>query len=349
MILSGLDEAALGPTLGPFCATLVEFEIDASGAEDPDLYEVLSDVVSRDDDGSGRFPVGDSKVLYSPSKGLGVLESSVTAFLSAAGLSFPVSFTGLITSLCPPEDAASLDSVPWFAEAASFMVPFSEASSRTLPGSGPAAVLSEQGIVLRPPAARFVTAGAFNRALDDNGGKGGAVRSLLTPLLEEALTSEEGSWNRRAGGPTRRPIPGTKNAPSRCGQLENPTDRSLRRITVDRQGGRRYYGEWLAAVLPGAPWRAIEEGPARSAYTFGAGSIEFTVGADGLRMETALASMTAKYVREAAMAMFNRWWSEKVPGLRPTAGYPQDAKRFLADLASADALPDDGALLIRRL
>ena len=38
--------------------------------------------------------------------------------------------------------------------------------------------------------------------------------------------------------------------------------------------------------------------------------------------------MTAKYHRELAMRAFNDFWTTKLPGLKPTAGYPNDAKRF---------------------
>ena len=50
-------------------------------------------------------------------------------------------------------------------------------------------------------------------------------------------------------------------------------------------------------------------------------------------LPTALASMTAKYHRELAMRAFNDFWTKQVPGLRPTAGYPNDAKRFKAAIA----------------
>jgi hypothetical protein len=38
------------------------------------------------------------------------------------------------------------------------------------------------------------------------------------------------------------------------------------------------------------------------------------------------------------MARFNRWFCARKPGLAPTAGYPEDARRWLADAASV--LPD---------
>jgi hypothetical protein len=35
------------------------------------------------------------------------------------------------------------------------------------------------------------------------------------------------------------------------------------------------------------------------------------------------------------MQAFNKFWSLHVHGLLPTAGYPQDAKRFRIDIAAA--------------
>ena len=32
------------------------------------------------------------------------------------------------------------------------------------------------------------------------------------------------------------------------------------------------------------------------------------------------------------MSQFNQYWAGLVPGVKPTAGYPQDAVRFLADI-----------------
>ena len=52
-------------------------------------------------------------------------------------------------------------------------------------------------------------------------------------------------------------------------------------------------------------------------------------------LPTALASMTAKYLRELSMRAFNKFWSVHVPDLRPTAGYPKDAHRFYKDIRTA--------------
>jgi hypothetical protein len=34
------------------------------------------------------------------------------------------------------------------------------------------------------------------------------------------------------------------------------------------------------------------------------------------------------------MRAFNAFWTERVPGLRPTCGYPADARRFKQDIAA---------------
>ena len=43
--------------------------------------------------------------------------------------------------------------------------------------------------------------------------------------------------------------------------------------------------------------------------------------------------MVSKYIRELAMAAFNRFWCTRLEGLKPTAGYPIDAQRFRRDIA----------------
>ena len=64
--------------------------------------------------------------------------------------------------------------------------------------------------------------------------------------------------------------------------------------------------------------------------------IEFRFQPKGERhLPTALASMTAKYLRELAMRPFNAFWQQHVPDLKPTAGYPTDALRFYDDIRTA--------------
>ena len=58
--------------------------------------------------------------------------------------------------------------------------------------------------------------------------------------------------------------------------------------------------------------------------------------------------MTAKYLRELHMVLLNRWWSEHLPELKPTAGYPQDARRFISEVDSVRSrLGIEKELLVR--
>jgi len=319
MLYSGLDEAALGPTLGPFCACLTTFSIPGQNTPEPELYEIFSEIISPGKKIPGKLAVADSKILYSRSTGIRTLEKGVLTFLEAAGLSLPVSFTDLLSALSPPSDLKALKGIPWFEKAGDLTIPWNNSNSDTAEtDSGLKTALESRGIEFQMPSLRFVPAREFNREILSRGGKGPGVRAIISPLLKEALS-----------------------------EINNLKQK--KRITVDRQGGRKYYGEWLNELMPGSPLRAEEESPKRSAYTAGNRHIEFLVGADGIRMETALASMFAKYVRESAMVMFNQWWTERIPGIKPTAGYPQDARRFIGEIEAVGAMTGNRDLLIRRL
>ena len=53
---------------------------------------------------------------------------------------------------------------------------------------------------------------------------------------------------------------------------------------------------------------------------------------DARHLPVALASITAKYVRELFLRRLNHYFQQRIPGLKATAGYPQDAARFLREI-----------------
>ena len=117
-------------------------------------------------------------------------------------------------------------------------------------------------------------------------------------------------------------------------------------LVVDRLGGRKFYAGVLAGWFGMLP-EAIEEAPLRSRYRVGALDVEFAVGADAASPCVGAASCVAKFVRECWMGAFNAWWSRRLPGLRATAGYPEDAARWLRETQALRS-PGEDALLIRR-
>ena len=154
-------------------------------------------------------------------------------------------------------------------------------------------------------------------------------------------------------------------------------------IFCDKFGGRNHYtpllmrifhSEWSNATnnkpntIPPFGWpRAIVEGRAESVYQLENERfrlrIHFTAKGER-RVPVAVASMVSKYLRETAMELFNEFWlrmwtefhanecpHENDPAtrihepLRPTAGYPEDAVRFLAQIGPLQTnlgIPDAG-------
>ena len=127
-------------------------------------------------------------------------------------------------------------------------------------------------------------------------------------------------------------------------------------IWCDRHGGRKHYSALVAQHFGATLVQTLAETPARSAYRVPAGKmavdlageapvddldIEFNVGGES-RVPVAVASMTAKYVRELAMHAFNAFWASRAPGLSPTAGYPVDAARWRRE--ASDAIGQAGVL-----
>jgi ribonuclease HII len=77
-------------------------------------------------------------------------------------------------------------------------------------------------------------------------------------------------------------------------------------------------------------------------------TVHFRVRADAQHLEVALASLIAKLIRELLMERFNAFFAAHDGALHPTAGYPEDARRWLRDtvaLRQQLELPDH--LLIR--
>ena len=122
-----------------------------------------------------------------------------------------------------------------------------------------------------------------------------------------------------------------------------PTD-----IQADKHGGRHYYLEPLVEAFPDVWIDRGVEGPALSRYQIRDRvrgiSLSLSPRADGSNGLVALASIVSKTVREVWMDVFNAYWTARVRGLLPTAGYPVDAARFrraIEPIALAEGLDPD--------
>ena len=118
-------------------------------------------------------------------------------------------------------------------------------------------------------------------------------------------------------------------------------------VLCDKHGGRNHYLDLLTEFFPEVFIQTVKQSRESSVYrlTPSGRQLEFRFLAKGeSHVPIALASMLSKYQRELAMIQFNAFWRSHIPDLHPTAGYPEDAKRFKAEVADVQkqlGIPDD--------
>jgi ribonuclease HII len=246
---------------------------------------------------------GDSKSIYKAGAGRDALERGVLVALALAGGREPTGWAELADSLGP--DCAA-GGVPEAATLAAVGLPLErhEPSCRDQ-AAGLGQVLATHAAALVAVRCRVVQPGEFNALLDRGLNKSDILTQATLDLAAElaAVTA--------AGEPVE--------------------------IWCDRHGGRRRYAPQVSRAFNATLVQPLEEQPHRSAYAVGRGRrIEFSVGGER-RLPVAVASMTAKYVRELAMLAFNDFWRRRQPSLAATAGYPVDARRWREEAAATVA------------
>lgn len=354
----GIDEAGLGPNFGPFVVALTVWEVSppsksastvaagarksAKSAHSPapgdiagiDFWAALADIVTNRPRTAtaNQVVIADSKVLFQPSSGLGLLETGVWS--SWAGFSdLPNTFLEALTwlrtakhtasttssrrgkSRRPAESRRTLFDEPASSEHRSLATAIAETpldpwyvSDLPLPTTDDATatanrawtkIAAQRGIQLLDVRAHVVSPILLNRLFREYDNKSAALSRISLDLLRTV-------WSPREEGPTL--------------------------VISDKHGGRDRYGALLNEFADGEFVRGIEESAAMSRYQIGHTELRFQPRAEA-HLPVALASMTAKYLRETAMHLFNRYWQALVPGLKPTQGYPVDARRFHREIA----------------
>jgi ribonuclease HII len=127
------------------------------------------------------------------------------------------------------------------------------------------------------------------------------------------------------------------------------THRGPYRFVVGKHGGRHFYLRGIQELISPTVM-VIEETPGRSVYEIPGATIEFLESAEDRHELVALASMIGKYVRECAMKLFNDFWMRELAGLRRTAGYGLDGRRFYRDIESTARrlnIPSESLLRLR--
>ncbi len=301
-IIAGIDEAGYGPTLGPFVLSKVVMEIPDGYHHETNIWHLLKDAVSEKIQKRGnRIIVGDSKKLYQQKTGLKMLEEAVLSFVwHTKG---PVTkFTDLLKLLSGCDDGV-LEKYPWY-----------QGKDLDLPVASNVSAIMNYADIFNDTAnlrdvrildikSRFMCVSEINRQLEILGNK-----SLL--LFEECV--------------------------AHLNEIFEYHGAYKPKVLIDKHGGRNYYEKLLAQNFEGCNIDSIVEGNPLSTYCVKNENktmdVSFIVGADSKYFPTALASMFSKYIRELFIKLFNTFWQEKVQDIKPTAGYPEDARRFLSQI-----------------
>jgi ribonuclease HII len=298
----GVDEAGYGPNLGPFVVALTAWR-GPRDVGDKNWWQLLASAVTRKPDGL-RLVVDDSKRVLARSNGRFHLESSVETILDHIGcrsVELPVLFRKLTD-----RGTKDLSREHWFERQRSPQTRRRERAAPLFDAPGPVLLreaLRSAGLELVAARARVLFPAAFNRRLESLASKAEVEYELVVDLIREQLAA----WPR--------------------------TDVV---VNVDRLGARKFYRLLVEALTTEELVQAVEETRSRSVYRYWDAAreveIAFSVRAESVVLPVALASMVAKYLRERCMDGLNAFWAARLSGVAPTAGYPQDAKRFLRDI-----------------
>ena len=303
-LVIGTDEAGYGPNLGPLLISATTWRVpdEQLGSN---LFELLSPAVGPSLKDDAPITIADSKDLYKPGGDLSRLEQGLLPALRICG-DLPDDWQGIWSRLAPV-CAQRLMTMPWH-EDHDAMIPHSADRELVEENTNALKRAAERSEVeLLDVKCRAMFPEEFNDLVDQCDSKGEVLSRATLALVEDQLAA--------AG--------------------DEPV-----LIQCDKHGGRNRYSPLLQCQFPDYLVEIVEESRAESIYRWGPGErrVEIRFTAKGERfLPSALASMACKYLRELAMEAFNVYWSNKVDNLKPTAGYPVDAKRFRADIQTAQA------------
>lgn len=307
MYLIGTDEAGYGPNLGPLVVSTTLWRVPDHVAED--LYPALADAVTPGPVAKHNrlcAPIADSKRLYSSGGSWEQLELGLLAALGACGQTFRT--WREVWAALSPTQLALLEQEHW---SAAFDMPTPHAADAAHIEQLVARLLAagqQSGVQLQAVASRPVFAAEFNALIDRFDNKSSVLAHVTLEQIQKLV---------EATG------------------LQEPV-----LVHCDKLGGRNSYAALLQHFFPDHFIEIHHESREKSIYRFGPPpqrvEIRFVAKGDNF-LPAALASMACKYLRELAMHAFNGFWRQHVPNLKPTAGYPEDAKRFKRDIAAAQA------------
>jgi ribonuclease HII len=301
----GIDEAGYGPNLGPFVMTSVACRVPEK-LTTRNLWKVLRPAVRRPNEPEdGRLVIEDSKVVYSTARGLLDLETGVQATLAPCRSGEEKTLAEYIDWACPGSHD-DLRGERWYTGTSKLPIVARIEDLRPCADQFGKAC-TKRNVTWGPVRSVAICTDRFNQIVDRWDSKGAVLGHALGELLAEARA------------------------------LDGADEPIL--FTIDKHGGRNTYAAMLQEAIPDGMVVAQVEGMERSEYVVLGLDREirlvFQPRADSEHFCVALASMFSKYLREALMREFNRFWQDHVPDLKATAGYPGDSHRFFEQIEGA--------------
>ncbi len=345
-LLIGMDEAGLGPNLGPFVVAATVWEVPGPPG-DFDFWTAFDTVLTRAPTSCDpRLHIADSKQVFQPHRGLAALERGVCSALHLCGIP-GATFGSLCQALSNPAPSTTVrdcgdgnTSAAGADRGRQSLFDDDELSAARSPTE--TACTSDDhellpwydgGELVLPVASNDLNLVApWQQACERLGVRLVAIRAdVVEPLRFNRLVRR---YDNKAQATSRLAMNLLHNV------WQPDGDETL--IVADKHGGRNRYDTLLSETF-GQPVECLTEGADQSVYRIGRGEVRFQPRAES-HGPVALASMTAKYLRELAMHQFNRFWQARLPDLKPTQGYPVDAKRFRDAIAAEQRrldIPDD--------
>jgi ribonuclease HII len=309
-ILAGLDEAGLGPILGPLVIGGVALE----GPAGTDPWRLLKKLVCRSKASRTKIRVADSKKVHQGAHKLEQIERTALSFFGAFWGEVPATVHDLLGAV--GADVARLQRCPWYTGLDLALPCANDRKAIELLAYRLGREVGLVGMRLLRLAVRVVDVEEWNALIVATDNKSDAHFSAYADVLGELFAAVDGH---DAAGAAH--------------------------IVADRCGGRWHYGKVLSERWPRARIDVVGEREARSDYVVGMGDrhiqLTFAEKADDRAFPTALASCLAKYTREVMLAVMNGWFHQQRPDLRPTAGYYTDGHRFLDDVRGMPDVPWD--------
>lgn len=302
--LIGTDEAGYGPNLGPLTVTGTLWKTDTPGV---DLYQSLAETVTNEAKFVGKSGakifVADSKKVYASTGSIQNLETCVLAIVYAATNQVPNEWMELVELVCPPATIKHLPAQIWLS-----------GQNLGLPAKADIDQIQRLG-------------DQFRESCDVAGVE--LLELQCVPVFPPQFNSQVERLGNKA----------TLLSTETLHLVRRLMDRSDDDVEIgcDKHGGRSRYGALIQACLTDEFVMVGRESLEVSDYSFRENDrdvfIRFQARGESF-LPTALASMVSKYVREVFMMLWNDFWKLKIPDIKPTKGYPVDARRFKNEIAT---------------